>query len=464
MKRADKQLEKDDENTVYMTSYGASIKYEDLPSEVVHKVKGLLIDALACGIGAYASEAGKIARSIAGQVYQCDMPASILGSVQRSSPELATFANGVMIRYLDFNDGFYGKKSGGHPSDNFAPVLTCADAVHAGGKEFIAASVLAYEVFCRVCDQIDISTLGFDHAVIGVISSVIGVSKILGLSQEQMVEALNLAIVSNISLRQSRIGKLPVWKGCTFANAARNAVFAALLAKKGMTGPSHIFEGKYGFFKLISGPFPLDEFGGNGRIFRIMDVNIKRYPCGQHAQTAIDVAIKLRSKIASLNDITEINIGTFTSAKTVMAGDPEKWHPETRETADHSIPYVVGVALMYGSLEVKHFAKEYLHNPNLLELIQKIKVEKTDECNNLYPNASANRIEIITKSGEKFSELGQYHRGHHHNPLTDEEIEQKFHSLTGELLSPTQRKALLQLLWNLERVDDVHTIMDLLKI
>jgi 2-methylcitrate dehydratase len=464
LKLDDDQKKEKDEISAYLTSYGTSIKYEDLPSEVVHKVKGLFIDALACGIGAYASDAGKIARRLAEQVYHCDMPASILGSSQKSNPELATFANGVMIRYLDFNDGFYGKKGRGHPSDNFAPVLTCADAVHAGGKEVIVASVLAYEVFCRICDQSDIISVGFDQAVIGVISSVIGVSKILGLSQEQMVEALNLAIVSNLCLRQARQGTLSMWKACTFAHAARNAVSAALLAKEGMTGPGQIFEGKYGLFKVVSGPFRLDEFGGNGRTFRIMDVSIKRYPCGQHAQTAVDVAIKLRSKISSLNDIAEINIGTFAVGKSGMAGGDEKWHPETRETADHSIPYVVGVALMYGSLEVKHFSKEYLQNPTLLDLIRKIKVEENDECNRLHPDASANRMEIITKSGEKFSEFGQYHRGHHRNPLTDEEIEQKFHSVTGELLSPTQRGQLLRLLWDFEHVDDVRIIMDLLKI
>lgn len=279
-----------------------------------------------------------------------------------------------------------------------------------------------------------------------------------------MVEALNLAIVPNISLQQTRVGELSMWKGCALANAARNAVFASLLAKEGMTGPSPVFEGRYGLLKVITGPFQLEEFGGNGRSFRIMDVNIKRYPCGQHAQTAIDVAIKLKSKISNLNEIAEIDIGTFTAGKTVMAGDPEKWRPQTRESADHSLPYVVAVALMHGSLEVKHFAKEYLHNPNLLDLIQKIKVEETDECNNLFPDASANRVEIVTKSGEKFSELVQYHRGHHQNPLTDEEIEQKFHSLTGDLLSLANRKELLSLLWNLEEVDDVGKIMELLKI
>jgi len=180
------------------------------------------------------------------------------------------------------------------------------------------------------------------------------------------------------------------------------------------------------------------------------------------AQTAVDAAIKLRSKISSVDEIAEINIGTFSSAKTVMAGDDEKWRPQTRESADHSLPYVVGVALMYGSMEIGHLADEYLHNPDLLDLIQKIKVEETEECNNLYPDACANRIELVTRSGEKFSELVQYHKGHYKAPLTDEEIEQKFDSLTRDLLKPAQRNELLSLVWHLEQVEDVGKIMQLL--
>lgn len=447
----------------YLASYATLIRYEDLPPEVIHKAKGLLIDTLACALGGYASEPAQIARSIAGGVKVCDMPATILGSGQKSSPELATFANGVMIRYLDFNDGFVSK-GGGHPSDSFAPVLTCADAVHAGGREVIVASVLAYEVFCRLFDQFNPTTRGFDHSAIGVISCLAGASKVLGLPQGQTVQAINLAIVPNMSLGQTRVGELSMWKGCAMANAGRNAVFAALLAREGMTGPSPIFEGRYGFFKAVAEPFPLPEFGGRGRPFRIMEVIIKRYPCGMYAQTAIDAAIKLRSKISSLDEIAEINVSTFTAAKTIMGGDAEKWRPRTRESADHSLPYVIALGLKYGAVEVRHFAEEYLGQPELLDLMQKIRVEESQECNRLYPKASANRVEVVTKSGRRFSELVEYHRGHHQNPLTDQEIEQKFHSLAGDLLSPARSKKLFSLLWNLEQVEDIGEIMELLRV
>ena len=446
----------------YIASYGTSIKYEDLPTEVIHKVKGLLIDTLACALGGYTSEPCKIARRMAARVYPYEMPATVIGSGQQSSVDLATFANGTMIRYLDLNDGFFSQGIG-HPSDNFAPVLTCADAIHADGKELITASVLAYEVFCRLSDQFALGV--FDQATTGIISCVMGASKILGSSREQMLEAINLAIAPNISLAQTRFGELSMWKGCALANAARNAVFAAFLAKEGMTGPNPIFEGHCGFFRAVSGgPFRLEEFGGKDRPFRIMNTVIKRYPCGLFAQTAIDAAIKLRSKISSVDEIAEINIGTFALGKAIMAGDDEKWRPRTRESADHSIPYVVGITLMDGALEVKHFDDKYLNNPALLALIQKIKVEETEECVNLYPDACANRVELTTKTGEKISELVQYHRGHHRNLLTDEEVEDKFHSLAKNLQGPAQRKNLLSLVWNLEEVEDVAKLMQSLTI
>ena len=142
-----------------LASYGTSLTYEDIPPEAVHKAKQLLIDTLGCAIGGYTSEPARIARMNADRVSQCDLPATVLGSGRKSLPELATFANGVMIRYLDYNDSFVSK-GGGHPSDNFAPILTCADAIHADGKEVITAAVLAYEVFGRLFDQYNITPQG----------------------------------------------------------------------------------------------------------------------------------------------------------------------------------------------------------------------------------------------------------------------------------------------------------------
>src|SRR5919197_3606497 len=217
----------------YLSHYTAALAFEDLPAEVVHQAKRLLVDTLGCAIGGYANEPSKIARALAGDV-SSRQPATVLGSGQQTSLDLATFANGVMIRYLDFNDGYTSKESG-HPSDAIAAVLSPAEVVHGSGKAVITATVLAYEVFCRLCDAVCVRDRGFDHVTLGVIASTLGAAKALGLSREQIMQALNLSLTANLALYQTRIGDVSLWKGCAFANTSRNAVFAVLLACKGLT-------------------------------------------------------------------------------------------------------------------------------------------------------------------------------------------------------------------------------------
>jgi 2-methylcitrate dehydratase len=452
--------------TEYLASYISSVRYEDIPTEALHKIKALIMDTLACAIAGYDTESARIARKIARKVSQCDMPSAIIGSQQKSTLDLATFANGVAIRCLDFNDGYIssGDRGGGHPSDNFAPILTCAEAIHANGRQIILASIVSYEIFCQLSDKFSPASKGFDQAVMGLISSVAGLSKILELSYEQTIQAISLAVSSHISLGQIREGKISMWKNCAVANAARNAVFVTLLAREGMTGPNLIFEGPSGFFKTVSGPFQLDNLESWGKPFRVLDVLVKRYPCGMVAQTAIDAAIVLRTKIPSIDEIDKIKVGTFTSARKSMADSPEKWHPSTRESADHSLPYVVSVSLMYGSVEKKHFNDEYLHDPVLNSLMQKIEVNESEECNSLFPESAANIIEIFTKDGQKFIEKVRYHSGHSKNFVSDEEMEEKFSSLTHDLIPSIRTKEIFSIIWNLERIDDISHLIRLLKI
>ncbi|MBI2859244.1 MAG: MmgE/PrpD family protein [Chloroflexi bacterium] len=451
-----------DRITDYLVKYAASLEYEQLPAEVVGKTKGVILDTLGCAMGGYSSEPAKIARRFAERVTSSDLPATIIGSGRKSSPELAAFANGTMIRYLDLNDSF-PSIHGGHPSDNLAALLTCADALHADGKRLIVATVLTYEVMYRLGNGINSIFKGFDHCLPGVIACSIGVTKLLGLPREQSAQAINLGLAPNLALNQTRAGEISLWKGCAGGNAARNAVFAALLARDGMTGPTPVFEGRFGLFNAIGGRFELEKFGGGNTPFAIMGTSIKSYPCGKLAQTAVDAAVKLRSMV-SLDDIAEISVETFEHAKGTMAGDPEKWHPRTRETADHSIPYVVSVALMHGPIQQRHFNDEFRHDPALAALMQKVKVTVREDYNRMLPDASPARVELVTKSGERLTEEVLYWHGYYRNPFTDREIEQKFHSLASDLVSSRQRADLVSLIWGLENVEDVNRIMCLVTI
>ena len=446
-----------------LSDYAVSLRYQDLPDDVAHLAKRMIIDTLGCALGGYHSEPARIAREVASTV--TSNPAGrVLGSGQLTSPDLATFANGVMVRYLDYNDGYTSKESG-HPSDSIAATLTCGDVGRAGGKGLITSTVLAYEAFCRICDAVDIKPSGFDHVTVGCIASILGVAKSMGLDREQTLQALNLGIAPNLALYQTRIGDVSMWKGCAYANASRNAVFAVTLARMGLTGPSPIFEGDGGYFKAVTRqPFELETFGGPGQPFKIGECSIKRFPLGQYSQTVVQAALEVREQLPDPEDITQVNVSTLQTAVNIMAGDPEKWRPVNRETADHSMPYTVAVALMYGTVDQSHFDDEYLRDRQLLDLVSKVEVTVSEEANRMAPEAMLCEVEVVTGNGERHSRRVAYHKGHYKNPLSDSELEDKFRSLAGPALAGDQVDGLLDRLWRLETVEDLGEIFELTRI
>lgn len=444
-----------------LSAYATALRYEDLPPEVVQQAKLLIVDSVGCALGGYASAPAKIAREMAGTVTSTQ-PATVIGSGQRSTLDLATFANGVMLRFLDFNDGYTSTGESGHPSDSIAAVLTVADALGRSGKEVIAATVLAYEVFCRICDEVDLKPLGFDHVTVGGIASTAAAARLFGLAGQELAQAFNLGIAPNVALYQTRIGHVSMWKGCAYANASRNAVFAAMLASRGMTGPAPIFEGVGGYFKAVTrAPFQLAKLGGREHPYKILECSIKRYPLGQYSQTVVQAALELRAKIGSVDDIAEIRIETVTAAVVLMAGDPEKWTPATRETADHSMPYTVAVALIHGKVESQHFDDRYLRDPAILALAQRVKVAISAEADGHMPEAMRCHFTVVTKAGASHTTMVDYHQGHYKNPMSPTEVEAKFRPLAAGVLQAAQTDRLLAALWRMEEHSNIHELMAL---
>lgn len=441
-----------------LSSYAATLRFDELPGEVVHQAKRLIIDTIGCAFGGYASEPARIARDLAGTVASTT-PATVFGSGQRTSPDLATFANGVMIRFLDFNDGYTSTGESGHPSDSIAAVLTVAEVMRRGGQDVIVATVLAYEVFCRICDQADLKPLGFDHVTVGGMASTAAAARLLGLPQSKIAQAFNLGIAPNIALYQTRIGNVSMWKGCAYANASRNAVFAAMLAARGMTGPSPVFEGVGGYFKAVTRtPFEIPALGGRGHPFKIMECSIKRFPLGQYSQTVVQAALELREKIRSAGEIAEVEIETGTTAVRLMAGDPDKWEPTTRETADHSMPYTVAVALVHGTVEERHFDDKYLNDPALRALTRRVKVKISEDADRRMPEAMRCRMKVVTTSGATHETVVDYHKGHYRNPMSDADVEAKFRKLAAGVLASERIDALLEIMWDMEHLRDAGVL------
>jgi 2-methylcitrate dehydratase len=432
-----------------LARYAARLSYEDLPAEVVRETKRFLIDSIGCGLGGFDADASRIANGLAAGV-SAVRGATVMCSGVKTSPDLAAFANGVMIRYLDFNDG-YISLGAGHPSDTIASLLATAEMMGRSGRDLITGTVLTYEVFCRVCDVFDNRAVGIDYAMIVGLAAAVGAGRMLGLTPEQIVHAIGIYVAGGVALNQTRVGALSNWKAGAAAEAGRQAIFAAQLAQNGMTGPNQVFEGPDGFFKRINRkPFTLPRLGGGGEPFGMMHCFTKRFTLGQFAQTVAQAAVEARSFFSDTGEIEEVNIRVSRKAIQVMADSPDKWRPQTHETADHSMPYAAAVALIYGTVEDQHFEDPYLHDRRLLDLVGRVRCLPSDEADRVGQEMNPCDLELVLKSGQRRNVRVEYHRGHWKNPMTDAEVEEKFRALAHRQLPAAQTDALLRRLWTLD--------------
>ena len=450
-----------DRTTELISAYAVSLDYSDLPPATVQETKRRIIDSLGCAMGGFSSEPAGIARRLA-SVTSSTFASRVLGSGDLTSPEMAAFANTVMVRYLDYNDTFVSPGAG-HPSDMLPAVLAVADPCHATGKAVITATVLAYEIYCRFAEQVSSREKGWDQGIFTVIGSACGASKILGLSERQTAHAVSLAIVPNLPLNQTRVGELSMWKGCATAAATRNGVFAALLAREGMEGPYEPFDGRYGLWEQVTGPVRLEPLGGGQIPFKINETSVKYFPSQIHTQVPIAIALEIRKRV-NFEEIEAINIETYRVAWRNAADEPEKWDPKTRETADHSLPYVISVAFKDGAINPSSFAPERIRDPGLRPIMQKVSVRENPEFTRQYPEAQVAKVELVTKSGECIVEQASYPKGHWKNPLSEAELEAKFHGLAQAVLKPQQSRQALEVLAKLEEMDDIAPLLELFQI
>ena len=444
-----------------IAEYTDAVRFAAVPEDVTALMKRHLTDALGCAAAALDSEPARTARSLAADARPLGAGATLLGSGVRATAEMATFANGVAIRYLDFNDTYTSKELG-HPSDMFAPLLAVGEVANADGRRFIEAAVVAYEIFCRLADAVNLRERGYDYVIFKAIATAAASAKLLGLSTEQTREAVSLAASANVALFQTRLGDVSMWKGCASANACRNAVFAARLAALGMTGPAQVFEGEAGFFRSVSGaPFDLDLTADS---YRCRETSLKRFPLGYLGQTPLEAALEARSKAPLEAGIESVHVETCPAAVEIMAGDDQKWDPRDRETADHSIPYGVAVALTFGEVGVAHFDEPTLSHPQVRETLKKVRVTASDEAAALWPEAMLSTLTLRTNDGAETQTRVTYNKGHWKNPMTDAEIEEKFWSLAGDVLPRARGEALLDGIRRLESLESLGPITDAMRV
>jgi 2-methylcitrate dehydratase len=440
-----------------LARYATELKYEDIPEDVIRIAKRSILDTIGCAFGGYTAGPSRIAITLASDV-SSKQPATVLISGIKTSPDFAVFANGVMIRYLDFNDAFVSLTHGaGHPSDTIGALLTSAELTARSGRELVTATVLAYEVFCKIADVFDYLGNGIDHSTITGIAAVVGAGRLMGLTAQQMVHAIGITVGGNTATRQGRADELSNWKAFAAADACRKAIFAAQLAQNGMTGPGQVFEGRYGFFKVM-GRQPVQP-PQLGEPFGIRRAFTKRFPLGQFSQTVAQAALEARPFFKGPEDLQEVNIHVSHSAIKIMADGPDKWRPQTHETADHSIPYSAGLVLTYGKIEPEYYEDPYLHDPRLLDLVSRVKILPSDEADRTEQEFNLCELEVVLKSGGRQTFRVEYHRGHFKNPMTDAEMEEKFRLMAQKHLGADRVDNLLRLLWGIESVPQVSALI-----
>src|SRR6266516_1579759 len=246
-----------------LAAYADGLRYDDLDAETIERVKSHVIDTIGCGIAAFDERPVRVCREIAQSVQGA---ATIIGTTRKTSPDLAAFANGAAGRYYDLNDIYVGRVTS-HPSDHIAPCIAVAEAERASAHDLITAIVLAYEIDCRLVADLDLSARCWDTPVFSLPAVALAAGKLMKLDAAKLTEAVNLAINDHSAMGQTRAQVLADWKGLADGEASGNAVFAAMLARGGLTGPAPIFEGRLGLFKQVSGAANIDDggFGGRGK-------------------------------------------------------------------------------------------------------------------------------------------------------------------------------------------------------
>ena len=441
-----------------LAAYAHALRYDDLDAATVERVKVHVIDTTGCGIGAFEERAVRICREIALAV---PGTATVIGTGRRTTPDLASFANGAAFRYLDFNDTYVGRFAV-HPSDNIAACLAVAETERATAQDLITAIALAYEVNSRLVDSLDIATRGWDPPVFSLPAVALAVGTLMKLDPERLTHAVGLAINDHIPLAQTRVQTLSDWKGLAAAEAARNAVFAALLARGGVTGPAPIFEGHSGFFKQVSGPanVDVDAFGRRGVPFRIHQCSLKAYPAVIYTQTAIVAGIEVAKEVGSLDRIAVIEIATTRRGFERTGIEPEKWSPQTRETADHSLPYITARAIVDGHITNESFAAQMYRDPRILAFMQKIKVSEDPILTARGGGAVPTRVTAILLDGRRISREIDYAPGFAAQPMDRDEVERKFRGNVGKRWPQEHTDTVLQALWALDRTDDLSSVLN----
>lgn len=459
-----------------ISEFAIKLKYEDLPIEVISRAKEFLYDAIGCAFGGSKTKDVNILKKIY-LTMGGKKEATLFATGEKIPAINAVLINSLMIRALDFND-IYWKEDPSHPSDLIPAALNTGEFADSSMKEVIVAIVLAYEFEQRICEFAvpGVRERKWHHATLTQFVSPIVSGKLLGLTENQLVNAIGISGSHNHTIGAPTAGKLTMMKNTVDPMAVQSGVLAAFMSMYGFTGTEAIFEGKEGFMDCFGGWDPISSelspvemkgrdgkvdkwswdvnklIEGLGKDYKILDCGMKAFPTEALTHTHITCTLNavVKNNI-SYDEIESVTVTTIARACDILF-DPHKYRPESRETADHSLPYCIAAALVDHKVTTQSFSDEKMKDPRIWEVIDKIKGEASLEFEKMFPAKQPSKVIVRTKDGREFSEYIEYPKGDPREPMTIEDLDNKFNALTADLLSEENQKDIKEMILNCENL------------
>jgi len=436
----------------------------------------VLLDSFAVALGALSHPAAEAGRRYAA-LFPAAEGALVWGTTLRVSPEIATLVNGVPLRGYDYNDLYIGKGGGGHPSDIVPGVIAMAEWGAKSGREVLQALVVGYEVALHLFDTVAISKSAWDYVNITGIAGTCAIGALMGLTQDQLAEALSITVTPHAASHEvesselNRRGDLTMWKRFNGSDAVRQSVYACLLASVGVEGAVRAFTGKCGFMNSVN-----TDPGATAKVLerlalrdapkRIAQTTFKRWPVGSRAQSAIQATLEARAKIASPLMVDKLKVFTQEGVyEHLVRSRKDPWHPFSRETADHSLPYVVTATLLDGKVRPESFDLPRVNDPALRRFLEdRVTVEVEPALDNATPGEFLSRVEFLLKSGAVVKGEARPAPGHPKQPFTEEEMVAKLEENAGALLGKSGTANLVGAVQSLSEAKRVTDLVSCLAI
>jgi 2-methylcitrate dehydratase len=444
-----------------IAEWSCSLKYEDLPPEVISCAKRFLFDSIGCAFGGYASEDVRIATAVAEDAGG-NPQATLIGSGRKTSAINASFLNSLMIRALDFND-IYWKQDPSHPSDIIPAAMATGELTGKSGTDLLLGIVLGHEIEMRLCEAAfpGIREVGWHHATLTAFASPFVAAKMLDLDVERTIAAVGISGSHSASFGSVTAGKLTKMKNTVDPMACRSGVEGALLAAKGYEGPEPIFEGREGLGHCISDEWKWEILTEDlGKSWRILDCSMKGAPVEALIHTPLTVVLSMREKHGlTPKNLEEIRIKTIARAAEILS-DPSKYDPKTKETADHSLPYCIAVAIADGKVTTQQFKTDRILDPSLRPLLKKIKVEVEQEFEQLFPRLQPCKVTARLTDGRELTDRMDYPMGDPRNPMSHRQMDDKFDALTADLLSDSANAMVKAAIEDADAAPTITELMD----